>query len=441
MNGDRSAILKKNIYLSFIVKGWSILVQLLLVPMTLKCLGTYQNGIWMTIASMLLWIDSMDIGLGNGLRNQLATFMAQKNIQKAKEAVSSTFFMLIMIISPIAIILISLAHIIDCYALLNVNPSIVKDLVNAITVSIIFVCSTFIFKFIGNFYLGMQMPAINNLLVTSGNTIALIGTFLAYKWGWHSLMSIAIINTASPLVCYLASYPITFNIFYPKLRPSYLSVKYQSAKSLFTTGINFFVLQIAGVVLLMSSNILISKLFSPSMVTPYQIAYRYFTVLLMIFTIICVPYWTATTDAYTKGDFRWIKNANKTLNRIIAVVFLLTIILIAISDWVYSVWIRGQVHIPLAMTVIVGIYMFILVVSTRYSYILNGLGALRVQLIFTITAAGIFIPLSYLVVSLTHNLYCFLGVMCLVNIPGLIANAIQYHKIINNNAHGFWEIK
>ena len=92
---SRTSLLKKNIFFSFVLKGWAGLVQVLLVPFTLFCLGNYENGIWMTISSILLWIDHLDIGLGNGLRNKLSAQLAHNDIEKARQSVSSTFFMLI----------------------------------------------------------------------------------------------------------------------------------------------------------------------------------------------------------------------------------------------------------------------------------------------------------------------------------------------------------
>lgn len=93
MNSElRTSRLKKNILFSFLIKGWAGIIQLLLVPITLFCLGNYENGIWMTISSILIWIDSLDIGLGNGLRNTLSAQIANNEIEKARESVSSTFF-------------------------------------------------------------------------------------------------------------------------------------------------------------------------------------------------------------------------------------------------------------------------------------------------------------------------------------------------------------
>lgn len=435
----RSSLIKKNIIASFAIKGWSVLVQLMLVPLTLACLGVYENGIWLTISSVLLWIDHLDIGLGNGLRNKLAIYIAREDIAKAREMVSSTLAMLTVIIVPVAILLIAAELMADNYQVFNVEAAQVDQLDAILIVTTLLVCTTFIFKFIGNFYLGLQLPAINNLLVTCGNTIALLGTFLIYLSGRHSMLLVALAYTMAPLLTYLTCYPITFWGKYRNLRPSWRFVKASAIKELFSVGINFFILQIAGVILFFSSNIIIARLFSPSMVTPYQIAHRYFMVPMMIFTIVCVPYWSATTDAYERKDYEWIKHANRTLNRFILATFVLIIAMILFSDMVYGLWIRHQAEVPFAITVIVGLYQFLLIWSTRYSFILNGIGALRLQLIMTIIAAVIYIPLAVLVGRTTQDINYLLLVMCGVNTPGLIVNAIQYHKLISGHATGIWK--
>ena len=50
----RSSLLQKNILASFLIKGWSAFIVLLMVPATLHCLGEYKNGIWLTGGGALL---------------------------------------------------------------------------------------------------------------------------------------------------------------------------------------------------------------------------------------------------------------------------------------------------------------------------------------------------------------------------------------------------
>ena len=51
---QRTNLLIKNVFFSFFIKGWSAVVVLLMVPLTLECLGSYQNGVWLTISRLHL---------------------------------------------------------------------------------------------------------------------------------------------------------------------------------------------------------------------------------------------------------------------------------------------------------------------------------------------------------------------------------------------------
>ena len=305
-------------------------------------------------------------------------------------------------------------------------------------VTVTLVCTSFIFKLIGNFYMGLQLPAVSNLLIALGQTLALAGTYLVLWSGSHSLMHIALVNTAAPLLVYLLAFPYTFLYKYPQLRPSFGLINLQEAKAVINMGVQFFIMQISGVILFMTSNLLISNLFSPEMVTPYQITYRYFSILLVIFTVVCMPFWNATTDAYQRNDMEWIRNATRKL-RLMTIGFLVCLgVMILLSDTIYAVWIDRQTIIDIKMSIVMAAYIFILIYSMRYSYFINGIGKLRLQLIFTTAAAVLFIPLAYLTTLWTHDIIWFMVVMCLVNIPGLIVNRIQFSKLINGKAKGIW---
>jgi len=94
---SRTQLIIKNVVCSIFVKGWSALVVLLMVPLTLSCLGVYVNGVWLTVSSILVWVDQMDIGLGNGLRNKLAACVARDDWNEGRKIVSSAVMMLLMI--------------------------------------------------------------------------------------------------------------------------------------------------------------------------------------------------------------------------------------------------------------------------------------------------------------------------------------------------------
>jgi O-antigen/teichoic acid export membrane protein len=440
-SNHRTSLLKKNIYFSFALKGWSGAVQLLLVPLTLFCLGNYENGIWMTISSLLLWVDHLDIGLGNGLRNKLASQLAQGDIKKARESVSSTFFMLILVMIPLALLCIVFINTLDFYALLNIDKTVIPRLNDILMLSVACVSGTFIFKFIGNIYLGLQLPAVNNALVVCGQTLTLILIYLLKIADIHSLMLVAIAYTLAPLLVYLCAWPITFNVRYPHLKPSIAYFNKNAVFELFNIGIKFFILQIAGLILFTSSNVMISHFFSPEMVTPYQIAYRYFSFTMMIFTIIAMPFWSATTDAYEKKDYVWIAKSIRSLQKILLLLAVCLILMVIFSKPIYyiwvNIWVGNDVFIPLSITICMAFYMMIIISSLCYSYFLNGFGILRLQIIFSLMAAVVYFPLAWLL-SRWLDVTGMLLALCLVNIPGAVVNMLQFHKIMNGTGKGIW---
>ena len=73
VNGsERSVIIKKNIVQSSGFKVASIIISLLVVPITIDYVNAEQYGIWLTLSSIVHWISYFDLGLGHGLRNKFA---------------------------------------------------------------------------------------------------------------------------------------------------------------------------------------------------------------------------------------------------------------------------------------------------------------------------------------------------------------------------------
>lgn len=434
---DRSAKATKNIIASFGIKGIDSIVYLLLVPVTLDYLNPYEYGIWLTLNSILVWINSFDIGLGNGLRNNLAIAVADNEPERARSYVSSTFFMLIGIMSIIMLLGVIGFKFIDWFEILNASKTQVPHLDEVVFVSFAIFCATFVFKFIGNLYLGLQMPAINNLLVSSGHLLSLVIIFILTKCTRGTLMNVAVAYTGASLIVYLIAYPITFYGKYKWLRPNFKYFKKEFLHSLLGLGVKFFIIQLGGVVLFALSNLVISHMFGPQEVTPYNIAYRYFSVILMVFGIIVSPIWSATTDAYRRNDVKWIKSASNKLIKIVLLIALLLSLMVLISQFVFKIWVGTEIHIPIALCILIAIYVCILVWSISYSNLLNGLGKLRLQTYNIIAVALLYYPICRYLGMLIGVQGVVLG-MIILNIPGAILNTIQFKKIISGQTKGVW---
>ena len=435
----RTELLKKNILWSVMIKGWTCIVQLLLVPVTLNCLTQYEYGIWLTINSVLVWIDSFDIGLGNGLRNQLTKSMAVFDMQRGRRQVSTTFVMLCIIVVPVILFLLFVVHLSDCYSFFNVDKDKVPNLEGILMISIAMIGASFVFKLIGNVYLALQLPAVSNLLVAAGQTLALILILFVSKilLGNVSLMVVALLYTLSPLVVYLISYPITFTR-YSNLRPSFSLFDKDEIVPLFGLGMKFFLVQVSGIVMFTTSNILISRLFSPSEVAPYQIANRYFGLTNILFTLISAPLWSATTDAYAKNDWGWIRKMVKRMKFVLAGFGILLVLMLFVANPIYKLWIGERMEIPFSLSLSMAVYMVVILYGTCYSNMLCGFGKIRLLTIVSVFQACVYIPLA---IKMGH-LYGVNGIvfaLILTSSISAVTNKIQFVKINNHTAYGIMD--
>ena len=74
---ERSVKAKKNILGSILIKGFSILISLIVVPLTINYINPSRYGIWLTLSSIVGWFSFFDIGLTQGLRNKFAEAKAK----------------------------------------------------------------------------------------------------------------------------------------------------------------------------------------------------------------------------------------------------------------------------------------------------------------------------------------------------------------------------
>lgn len=431
LGGDqRTSKAKKNILLSIGIKACSILVSLVLVPLTLGYLNKYEYGIWLTLSSTLMWINYFDIGLGNGLRNKLAEALADSDVKKGQVYISTTFALL-TIIMVVFYLLYYVCHFFFSWnAILNISSNeLSTDLDNLVLFVLLFFCLNFILKVIGNVYLAKQLSVVNDLMIFVANVCSCIIIYILTLTTEGDLAKVALVYSVSPVVVYLLAYPITFSYLYKDLAPKWSCINFRYSKSLLSLGGQFFIVQIACLIIFSTSNLFITQLCSPSEVTVYNIAFKYFSVITMAFIILITPFWSAATDAYARKDFAWIKRSVGMMMKFWALLEIVALIMLLVADYVYNVWVN--LTIPFSLSILMFLYVSIVNWNNLFAYFLNGIGLVRTQLYSSVIASMLYIPLA---IFLGHiwgmNGVCL--AMCIVLFLSSIVLPIQYRKIIYN---------
>lgn len=427
---NRSTIALLNVIMSFIIKGISILVSLVLVPLTLHFLDTYEYGLWLTISSILLWIDYFDIGLGNGLRNKLSEALVAKDMELAKEYVSTTFFVLLVIATCLFGLFVLVNQWIDWGSILNIPHAIAIRVANLLIFVFLCVTVSFVLKIVTYVYFVKQLPVVNGFIYLLSQLLSLFFVFLLAKSNVDARLEwVAYSYSASTTVVLLLFYPITFCVKYKELAPSIKAINMNRMGGLMDIGFKFFLIQLSSLVIYTTSNLIISNKLSPEEVTPYSISFRYFNIIFMVFTIIVSPMWSAVNEAYNREEYDWIKRTMKTLNRVLMVLAVVVLFMILFSDIVYRLWLGTSVIVPFDLTVLLATYVFLLTISSLYSNFLNGMNKLNIQLYTLVIAGIVFIPLSILLLEVMGVAGVALA-LCIVTLPGAIINIFQYRKVI-----------
>ena len=436
---SRSIKAKKNIFASFFFKGFSIIIGFLLVPLVLHYLGSEKYGIWLTISSIISWIGFFDIGLGNGLRNKLAEAFAVKDYILAKTYISTTYIIIFLIIAVIYIFFLIVSHFIPWYQVLNTSPILEWELKRVVFIVFTFFSLRFILKLIGIIFIADQQPAYNNSFAPISSFITLALIYIISKTTSSSLIYISFIYSISPVLVLLLVSFYYFNKNYKHIRPSLKYVDFRHFKSLANLGVKFFLLQVTTLIIFSTDNIIITQILGPTEVTPYNIAFQYFSIPVMIFTIILSPFWSAFTDAWVKKEINWIKNVINKLLLFWLVVGGVVFILILVSKEFYFIWVGKEVEIPVVLSALMGLYVIIRTENSIFVNFINGTGKIKLQVYYLIIEMIINIPIS---VFFARNLEMgsagvILGT-CISLTPSFVLAPLQYLKIINNKATGIW---
>jgi O-antigen/teichoic acid export membrane protein len=434
----RTGRVQKNIILSFVIRGIGILVSFLLVPLTINYLDATNYGIWLTLSSILMWINYFDIGLGNGLRNKLAVALAQNEQIKAREYVSTAFILLTVIVFVFFVIFYIANFSLQWDKILNVAPEQREMLGKLVIVVFAFFCLQFVFKTIGTVLVADQRPAFNDLLTVSGTCLSFIITYILTQTVTGNLVYVAVTFSAAPVVVLIIA---CFALFFGKYRflcPSLRFVRIKHIKELIGLGLQFFIIQLTVSILIYSStNIILAQLFGSETVTQYNIAFKYFNVLTLVFVIVITPFWSAATDAYEKNELQWIRSSIKKLLIIFGIFMVAIVLMLAFSNIFYKIWVGDSIAVPLTLSVAVAIYTAIFIWSNIFIYFINGIGKIRLQLYVTLVIAVLHIPLAVYL----GKLWGVNGVVLATTvsqIPVSILMPLQCWKICFIKAKGIW---
>lgn len=434
-----------NVMGAFIVKGGSMVVSLLILPGYLRY---FQDetvlGVWLTILSVLNWVLSFDLGIGNGLRNKLTIAIANNNRKDIKLYISSAYVMIGMFSGAIIGIAFVIFPYINWNKIFAVSSEVISPYIMDMSVKIVFIglMIQFLLRLINSIIYALQKSAINNALALLSNIVILVMVYaLPHTNPEIDIIRLSYVNILAVNVPLFIATVAVFNKELSDCKPSAKQYKSDYAKEVLGMGVAFFALQFASILIGNTNEFLISHFCYSAAVVEYQPYYKLTNVCISMFGLAMTPIWSAVTKGMGKGDFAWIRKLYICLLYIALFAGIAMFLLIPVLPYIVNIWLGDTYIIKASYTFTFVIYAIFVLWNSVNSTIANGLGALKMQAIFLTLGAVINIPLAYLFSRIFNSWIAIVYANIISYVPICITQPVYLNKILKekiksaNNNH------
>ncbi|MDQ6420676.1 hypothetical protein RB620_14695 [Paenibacillus sp. LHD-117] len=403
-----NSVILNNAIGAFFIKGGSLILSLLTLPAYIKYFENQSIlGLWFTMLSVLSWILTFDLGVGNGLRNHLVPALLHKDWIKVKKYITSAYVIVGVLVISVAVVSFFLFQIINWNRIFNISEIIVPQVTLSTTVYIIFigVILQFFFRIISSVLYAMQKSALNHLLGLFSSIIILVYVWIAEPTNAYismiQLATVYVIAINAPLLF------ATFGVFMNSLnkgRPQLRFFDKSYAKDVLKLGGVFLWVQVMYMCITTTNEYLISWLVEPAAVVEYTTYNRIFSLISTVIVLLLTPIWSAVTRAVVEKNHLWINSLYRRLNVLAFIATVGLFCLIPFLHWAFNVWLGESTYkVDYIFALIFASYSSLFIWNGVLSSIANGFGRLKVQSVCFTIGVVIKFPLAWLLVDMMNS--------------------------------------
>ena len=383
---DKDRILFQNILGAFAVKGLSLVVSLFTLPAYIRFFKD-QNvlGVWYTVLSVLTWVLNFALGVGNGLRNKLALALAVNDQERARQVISSAYFMiggLMLVLTAAGLGLIPLA---DWNRFFNVEADLIsgETLAQVVRYAFIGIALQFFLRLISSILYALQKSAVNDAisLVTS----VLLLTFALLAPAAAPADSLKLFSLGYVFCANLPLAVATVMVFWGPLkdcRPGRRWVNVSCAKGVLSLGGMFFFCQIFYMVIANTNEFFITQYTDPTNVVEYQIYNKLFTLVGTLFMLGLTPVWSAVSRAVAEEDYLWLRRVKRQLLWLTAAAAAAEFAILPFLQILVDLWLGPEaIAIQYDYALIFALFGTAMIAQSTVSVIANGTGRIKLQML------------------------------------------------------------
>ncbi len=267
-------------------------------------LGKERFGIWSTLLTVMSWVILLILALETGLKTKVAEALAENEPQRAREYIGAGYCLIGLIGFTVLVIFQLGTFVLPWQQIFNTTN--VSEIELRTTVQI---AGGFI---ILNFWIGLISPLLSAIqksgtlaagqLITNGLVLGLV--YAIHQSTNASLTTLAMVYGAS-----LVASNIVLTAWFYRSNPLLIpkpNLSKANSTQIIGLGLQFFIIQLAVLIIFMTDKMLITQLLGPEQVTEYEVVFKLFSVLTFAHGLVSAPLWSAYTESFKKNDFQWI---------------------------------------------------------------------------------------------------------------------------------------
>lgn len=432
---DNTGILFRNTIMSMIIKGASLFIALFTTPAYMHYFSDNEVlGLWFTLLSVLAWILNCDMGIGNGLRNYLVYAINEKDWEKARKYISSSYIFLSGIAVAILLGIILAGEAISWNSIFNISTAILDTRImnKAVMLILISIILQFILRLVTSILYALQEAFIPGLLNMATNMFMLLFVIVANTLDKNNdIISLAYTYLFSVNFPLIVATIWVFAKKIPKAIPSIYFFRKEYAVSVLKVGSVFLWLQLIAMIVDNTNNYLITLFINNSAVVEYQIYNKVFSLPMTIIMLVTTSLWSTITKAKAESNWNWIYSSYNKFLKIALLFGVLEFIIIVPLQWIFNMWLGDKtIQVNYGIAVIVALSGAIMSLRTILASFSNGLCELRIQTIYMTIGALINIPLSYILSRVFDNYVAIVVANIISMLPYCIAQMYWCNKYL-----------
>lgn len=370
-------------------KAITIAASLVTVPLTLHYLGAERYGVWLVVSSFTMVLAFADLGLGNGLVNEIASAHGRDDRAAIRATVASGYAALVGIAAAILLAFALAYPFVAWQRLFNVTTSrAVAEAGPTLAVWVAcFACGVPL-TLVQKVQAALQQGFYASLWQCGGSLLA-VAALLAAMRAHAGLPVLVGALVGGPLLASAANTAWFFARAGRDLAPTPAAVSRRAIRGIALLGLKFFVLQALGAVIFGLDATIIAQLAGAQAVASYAVPERMFAVVSLLLGMVLQPLWPAYGEAIARGHHAWVR---RTLIRSLlfagGLSVAATAILVAAGPTLLHLWVGDAVHASLPLLIGLAAWKVAEALGTTLAAYFNGVGALGFQ-IATALASGV----------------------------------------------------